>query len=685
MKNLSSKNNLWIYIGGIFLAIVLLYVIVVKLALSNPLDNNVEVEENSTLTYYLEVSYDGVDKNGVRSNDTTISEVKSGELVVEDRIPDGLTFTGFVTTSDGSIGAVKRSDGTSCLGKVIDDTNEDDSSTGEWNAGNTEFTYHGLHYTVSDRKVKFKIKNLKAGCKLTVGVITTTPTIDDPLTTEVEKRRDFYNFATAREQGLTVNSNTVHVFMGKENVTLYDVSYQYTGTVPSNAPSVPNTNSYIEGDKVGVAPSVYLEGYTFNGWTTSNATVSNGSFSMPNNNVTFTGSFTENSKFNVTYTITGTTPSGYVTPAQKSYYPDSTIKLDVLKAGDVVNGYRFLGWTTTDASVNSDNEFTMPTTNVTLRGEFEEVTYNVSYQFYDTVLPPNASNYLPATVSYKPGQTVTLASIDNFPEGYRFLGWYKENEFIMPENDVIVYGEWAEQAGEFDPSITKTLNSTKTYFAPGDRVPFNITITNNSSYAIHDVIVKEEVDNGTFVSGTGYTILSDHVANVTSIPANSSVTLYAVYVVGASESGTITNTASIKGALADNGYTLKEGNYVASDSFKVKSKLKVCKNVTSNYNENTFQFLVTGVSVDYETWITLEDDECETIYVSPGTYKVHEIVPQEYTLSSVVGGANQDNTTFTIAENTTTEITYTNAFAKKGFLHSFGRVVNKILSVGGGN
>ena len=60
-------------------------------------------------------------------------QINSGTLFVEDKLPDGLEFTGFVTTDDGSIGAVKRSDGTLCTGKVIDDTNEARTDSVWWN------------------------------------------------------------------------------------------------------------------------------------------------------------------------------------------------------------------------------------------------------------------------------------------------------------------------------------------------------------------------------------------------------------------------------------------------------------------------------------------------------------------------------------------------------------------------
>mgnify|MGYP002509399003 CR=1 FL=1 len=47
-------------------------------------------------------------------------------------------------------------------------------------------------------------------------------------------------------------------------------------------------------NEVSVAMEPTVEGYTFSGWTTTDVTINNGKFIMPNNNVTFTaltGSF----------------------------------------------------------------------------------------------------------------------------------------------------------------------------------------------------------------------------------------------------------------------------------------------------------------------------------------------------------------------------------------------------------
>lgn len=82
----------------------------------------------------------------------------------------------------------------------------------------------------------------------------------------------------------------------------YKVTYEYTGTVPTGAPALPGEASCKAGDTVKVAAAPTLNGYTFSGWTTSDATVgSDGSFTMPSNKVTLTGSWTLRS--DLSYTV----------------------------------------------------------------------------------------------------------------------------------------------------------------------------------------------------------------------------------------------------------------------------------------------------------------------------------------------------------------------------------------------
>lgn len=551
---MKDKKKIVIFALSISLFVAFLIVLINR-SFAVPLDDGARVAPNSDLTYYIDVIYDGKDATAVSSSDTVTANVNSDYIYVEDKLPDGLTFKNFVTTSDGTIGAVKRSDGSSCPGYVVGDS-------------------AGLVYDDTTRTVSFKVKNLQAGCKLTVGIVTTTPSLPRG------KRLDFYNTAFARENNFTFKSNTVHVFMGDEEATLYTVTYKYTGTVPDGAP-VPEVGSYSEGTTVGVEANPTIAGYTFSGWSTSDVTVSNNSFTMPSKNVTFTGSFTAKTKYSVSYSISGTLPEGFVAPTTKSYGAGDDVVLDTLKVGDVINGYRFLGWSSTVDL--SDGIFQMPSSNVTIVGRFEQIKYTVSYQFQGAVIPSNADSLLPASATYAPGEIVTVAS-EPVASGYKFLGWYKSATFEMPEEDVVIYGEWMRFSGYFVPTITITIPNQKSIYQNGEVVNFQITVKNNASIAINDVMVQDYLDGATFNTGSNYTILSDSIAKISTIAAGGSVTLTAKFSATGDVAKDFVNTVELTGAIADNYYYLDTSkDYKVSASFKVANvDLKI--NLTNKNN-----------------------------------------------------------------------------------------------------
>lgn len=543
------KDKKKIVIFGLSVSLfVALLIVLINRSFAVPLDDGARVAPNSDLTYYIDVIYDGKDATAVSSSDTVTANVNSDYIYVEDKLPDGLTFKNFVTTSDGTIGAVKRSDGSSCPGYVVGDS-------------------AGLVYDDTTRTVSFKVKNLQAGCKLTVGIVTTTPSLPRG------KRLDFYNTAFARENNFTFKSNTVHVFMGDEEATLYTVTYKYTGTVPDGAP-VPEVGSYSEGTTVGVEANPTIAGYTFSGWSTSDVTVSNNSFTMPSKNVTFTGSFTAKTKYTVSYSISGTLPEGFVAPTTKSYGAGDDVVLDTLKVGDVINGYRFLGWSSTVDL--SDGIFQMPSSNVTIVGRFEQIKYTVSYQFQGAVIPSNADSLLPASATYAPGEIVTVAS-EPVASGYKFLGWYKSATFEMPEEDVVIYGEWMRFSGYFVPTVTITIPNQKSIYQNGEVVNFQITVKNNASIAINDVMIQDYLDGATFNTGSNYTILSDSIAKISTIAAGGSVTLTAKFTAGSDVVKDYVNTVELTGAIADNYYYLDTTkDYKVSAHFKVANiELKI--------------------------------------------------------------------------------------------------------------
>ncbi len=536
----------------IFAAIILVGGIIYQFASSRaqPLENDVRVAENSDLTYYLDIEYAGKDEEIVSSSTTASIKVYSDFIYVEDKLPTGLTFKEFINSEDGSIGASKIDDATkTCPGYVVDG-------------------HDGLDYNAETNMVSFKIKNLQAGCKITVGITTTTPKLAG------RKRMDFYNTAYARENAYTTNSNTVHVFMGKEEATLYNVSYEYTGDVPENAPAPPITTSYPSGISVGVANDIDVAGYTFSGWETEDVEVTNGTFTMPEQNVTLKGHFEKKPTYTVSYKVTGETPKDFTPPKTKSYGEGDDVVVNSLKVGDEVDGYRFLGWETTDVQFEETKEnentiFKMPNHNVELTGRFEVIRHTVSYEFQGSTLPPNASSLLPEPREYKPKEIVTRAE-DVTAEGYHFLGWYKEESFEMPNEDVVIYGEWTREVEYFAPTIEKEIPNKQASYANGEKVPFQITVTNTANYEINDVMVEEHTEGSHFIAKEGYEIVNDRFAKIPTLPANSSIVLNAEYTAGEEVSKTVTNEVEITGAVKDTSHVIDTTKkYTASVTFKI--------------------------------------------------------------------------------------------------------------------
>ena len=590
-----------VIIGVIFLV----YYIGSSLAL---IENDSRVVPNSKLTYYIDVIYDGKDSEVVTSSDSALAKVNSDYIYVEDKLPEGLTFNKFITADDGTVGAVKRSDGSSCSGYVVGDSD-------------------GLEYDDDTRTISFKVKSLQAGCKLTVGIETTTPELG------TNKRLDFYNTASARENYFSTVSNTVHVWMGDEDVTRYTVNYQYTGTIPDNAPEPPSSKEYLDGTSVGVENNVTLAGYTFSGWSTEDATVTSGAFTMPTSNVTFTGSFAEKATHEVSYNITGIKPDGYMAPTTKEYGQGDDVVIDTLKEGDVVAGYRFLGWTTNDNTIDlSEGIFTMPNKNIVLTGSFEQVKYKITYEFQGTEIPENANTLLPEEKLYVPGTKITL---ENNPEaaGYKFLGWYHENNFEMPEEDITIYGEWMRQTGIFSPTITQTIVDKKDTYNNEEIVKFKITVTNNESYPLKEVLLQERVDNISFIEGDGYTLKSDKYIVIPTIPANGSVTIYAQYKAGKDINKDYINTVELTGAIADNNYLLDTSKeYKSSVDFNVSNYKLVVKVVDEN--NKTISDVEYGIYSDNKATQEIGKGLNFDINADAVYYLKELRVPNDYTLSN---------------------------------------------------
>ena len=204
----------------------------------------------------------------------------------------------------------------------------------------------------------------------------------------------------------------------------YDVTYAYTGTVPTGASALPEKATVKYGASVTVAEAATAPGYTFSGWSRND-------FTMPAENVTITGSFTANS--NTEYTVR----HHFQNILDDAYDADTAMLSETLSgttdtltaaAAKTVAGF-------TAQSFQQKNIAGDGSTVVDIY--YNRNSYGVSYRYLNT---PAGASALPAGASYRFGAAVTVAEAATAP-GYTFSGW-STGDFTMPAQDVEITGSF---------------------------------------------------------------------------------------------------------------------------------------------------------------------------------------------------------------------------------------------------
>jgi len=699
-----NKKMLFICLSLIVFTSFILFQITKSAEIKNELVTEFDkpLELNSMLTYYLNVYYEGIDKNVTSSSETSLAEVYSDYIYVEDKIPDGLTFQGFdVQEEVKRINAIPIGEGVSdlCEGYVVPNS----SST------SNENNVLGLNYDESERKVSFRVKNLQAGCYIKVGIITKVPSqVDDETTPDVvELKRYFRNTAYATERGFEqIESNTTTAWIEADEVddefVEYNVSYEYAEGSPAGLPNYPALK-HAPGETITVkeAPPK-IRGYEFKGWIVKEPIgleVRNGKFVMPERDVVFIGSFEKLNLHNVTYRIDGEMPDDYVIPNTEEYYKEEQVKVDDLKKGYISGEYEFLGWRIEGIEIDDDGYFEMPDEDVEIVGKFERRKYPVTYDFTLGVRPPNYQEILDNINSenymYAKGERVEPFPIVQDVPGYHFQGWYEKEGFEMPNEPVVVYGEWRIKKETFSPEISKVVSekNKKEFYRPGDLVEYEVTVKNTENYDIKNIAILENNDKAYFINEDSdkYIVETPRIAKIFNIPAKGSVIVKAVYPVDVEDKGTIINNVKIIGgeAVDKERYELTKEIIEDSEEIKVQSSLKICKNIDEKTNNNIFNFKIKGQNEgnDLDISMNIKNDgekTCQTIHLDPGTYNISEVLTQEYSLQDIEISNNLENSDIrngkqvNIKLGESYEITFNNKYRGKGFFRTFGSIINKI-------
>jgi len=243
--------------------------------------------------------------------------------------------------------------------------------------------------------------------------------------------------------------------VGTFTVNEHKVKYQYSGTVPDGAPELPETSIKAYGSTVSIAQPAQFAGYIFNGWypLQTDLSVSNGTFTMPDKDVTLVGYFEPSTN----------------TPYKVEHYLE-TLTDGVYETTPVLVEEGFTGTTGHTVTATPLNRFTGFTYNETksadtISGEiladgslvlkvfYDRNEYKVTYGFEgDTEI--TGLPMPPAVGTYKFGQTVTVADKAVPPAGYSFTGWYRgitdnevEGTFVMPDYDVHLLGFFTANPG----------------------------------------------------------------------------------------------------------------------------------------------------------------------------------------------------------------------------------------------
>lgn len=222
----------------------------------------------------------------------------------------------------------------------------------------------------------------------------------------------------------------------------YKVTYSYT-SAPDRAPALPAAAEYYYGESVLKAGMPAISGYTFYGWTTDDVEVFGDEFTMPMNDVEFTGYFVAGpSKYTVEHykqNIDGT----------YNRTPDDT---DVFTEGVKVDDFvvaqfkTYEGFTPVTTGVYSGVVTPEPDTLV-IKLYYTRNSYNVSYVYFGAQpegAPDVSVNNL---TGVKYGERVTIAQTPALAD-YVFNGWNSLNAnlegeyFTMPAHDVTLYGNF---------------------------------------------------------------------------------------------------------------------------------------------------------------------------------------------------------------------------------------------------
>ena len=410
----------------------------------------------------------------------------------------------------------------------------------------------------------------------------------------------------------------------------YNVSYAYTGEVPDGAPTVPASVSYKQNSTVKVAAAPQLDGYTFSGWSTNDATVSDGSFKMPGKDVTLTGSWSPRS--DLSYTV--------------NYYWNGTT--DKVADSKVVSGQTFGDTITSETPIAIDGYTAVPdqTSNLTIGTGANVINF---YYYKNAELTANSD-----TVTYD-GNEHSVSGFTGAPVGADFSG--------------ITVGAKGTEAGEYPAEFARGTIGTVDVSAK-----YIVTAANNGKLVINPIgkvtvtitgNTATKTYNGSEQTVTGYDVsISNplYTENDFSFSGNASASgtdagTYNMGLAAEQFANKNTNFSNVEFVVTDGSLTIAKRNVTLTSA--TDSKVYDSTPLTNDTVTVTGDGFVSGEGAAYDVTGTITDvgsvDNAFTYTLNEGTKAAN------YNINTVIGKLSvtpvTDKVTVTITGKTET-VTY---------------------------
>ena len=344
----------------------------------------------------------------------------------------------------------------------------------------------------------------------------------------------------------------------------------YTVTYKVDGEQYGETETYEYGAAVTLREKPSREGYTFKGWSYENG------FKMPAGDVVIEGSYEINS-YTVTYKVDG---QQYGEPEVYKYN-----ELVRLKSEPIKEGYTFSHW-------NYGEDFRMPAKDVVIEGNFGINSYTVTYKV-------DGVQY-GSTETYEYGSTVTLRE-EPEREGYTFNGWNRKGNFTMPAGDIVIEGSF------------KINSYTVTYKVDGEISGETESYEYGADVTLREEPVKEGYTFSHWSRTTGFTMPAENVVIEGSFKINSYTVTYKVdgEITGEVETYEYGTEVKLRSEPSKEGHEF--GGWNRTEDFTMPAENVVIEG-KFDVNEYTVTYLVDGKdygekeTYKYGTPVTLRKD-----------------------------------------------------------------------------